>query len=137
MSILRSLKSAAAPAAILAGLVGAVPALADADVAKEMATAEAHAGFAVKATDMKGVQMHLQHVVNCMVGPNGKGFDASPGNPCKDQGAGVMPDFKGTRAKRHALQQALDDARAGLKATDVAVAREKATAAGELIKKAM
>jgi hypothetical protein len=137
MSVLPYLKSIAAPAIVLAGLVAAVPALADADVAKEIATAEAHAGFAVKAADMKGLQMHLQHVVNCMVGPNGKGFDAAPGNPCKDQGAGVMPDFKGTRAKRASLQKALDAARAGLKATDVAVAREKATDAGELIKKAM
>ena len=110
-------------------------AMADTDVKKEIATAEAHAGFAAGGADLKAVQMHLHHVVNCLVGPKGKGFDASQANPCKDQGNGVMPDYKGKQKK--ALQQALDTTRAGLKATDLAVAKQKASDAEMLLKKVM
>ena len=35
---------------------------------------------------------HLQHAVNCLVGPNGKGFDAAAGNPCGKAGNGAIPD---------------------------------------------
>jgi hypothetical protein len=118
-------------------LMVVAPAFAEGDVMKQMATAEAHAGFAVKAADLSGVQMHLHHVVNCIVGPSGQGFDATPGNPCKDQGSGIMPDFKGADAKRSALQKALDDAQAGLKATDVAAARQKAADAQTMLHEAM
>jgi hypothetical protein len=134
MSVMTTLKIISAAAV---ALVFAAPAFAEGDVAKQMATAEAHAGFAVKAADLAGVQMHLHHVVNCIVGPSGTGFDATPGNPCKDQGSGIMPDFKGTDAKRSALQKALDDAQAGLKATDVAAARQKAADAQTMLHEAM
>jgi hypothetical protein len=30
-----------------------------------------------------------------MVGPKDKLFDAAAGNPCKDQGTGVVPELKG------------------------------------------
>ena len=33
--------------------------------------------MAAKAADLKTTQMHLHHAVNCLVGPGGKGFDAS------------------------------------------------------------
>jgi hypothetical protein len=77
-----------------------------ADPAKEIATAGTHAGLAVKADDMKMTQTHLQHVVNCLVGPKGKGFDATPGNPCKDQGNGAIADTKDKKQKT-TLNQAL------------------------------
>jgi hypothetical protein len=137
MSVMRTVTRIAGMAVAVAALLSLSPAYAEGDAAKQLATAEAHAGFAVKAPDLAGVQMHLHHVVNCMVGPNGKDFDAAPGNPCKDQGAGVMPDFKGTKAKRRMMQKALDDARAGLKATDVAVARQKAADAETQLREAM
>ena len=105
---------------------------AESDPAKETATAATHAGLAAKATDMKGTQMHLQHVVNCLVGPKGKGFDAAPGNPCKDQGNGAISDTKDKKQKA-ALNQALAKARAGLKAKDMAAAQKNATQAQALL----
>jgi hypothetical protein len=99
---------------------------ADTDQAKEVSTAATHAGLAAKATDMKMTQTHLQHVVNCLVGPKGKGFDAAPGNPCKDQGNGAIADTKDKKQKA-ALNQALAKARSGLKAKDMAAAQKDAT----------
>ena len=114
-------------------LAAASQARADADPAKEMATAATDAGLAAKAApDLKMTHMHLQHVVNCLVGPNGKGFDATPGNPCKDQGNGGIPDTKNA-AQKKAMQSALNKARAGLKATDEAVAVKDATQAQALL----
>jgi hypothetical protein len=105
---------------------------ADADPAKEMATAATHAGLAAKSTDLKMTQMHLHHVVNCLVGPSGTGFDAAPGNPCKDQGTGAIPDTKDP-AQKAALQRALDKANDGLKQTDMAAAQKAATDAQALL----
>ena len=117
----------------LGALVMATPqAKADADPAKERAAAATHAGLAAKATDMKMTQMHLHHVVNCLVGPNGQGFDATPGNPCKDQGAGAIPD-NGDPAQKAVLQQALDKVNDGLKQTDMAAAQKDATDAQALL----
>ncbi|HXR87478.1 MAG TPA: hypothetical protein VN728_10920 [Stellaceae bacterium] len=99
---------------------------ADTDQAKEVSTAATHAGLAAKATDMKMTQTHLQHVVNCLVGPKGKGFDAAPGNPCKDQGNGAIADTKDKKQKA-TLNQALAKARSGLKAKDMAAAQKDAT----------
>jgi hypothetical protein len=106
---------------------------ADADPAKEMATAATHAGLAAKAApDLKMTHMHLQHVINCLVGPKGKGFDATPGNPCNGQGNGGIPDSKNA-AQKKAMQAALTKARAGLKATDEKVAVKNATQAQALL----
>jgi hypothetical protein len=98
---------------------------ADADAGKEVGTAAQHAGLAAKATEMKMVQMHLHHVVNCLVGPSGQGFDISFGNPCKDQGNGAIPDTA-EAAKKTMLNQALAKANAGLKLTDMAGAQKDA-----------
>jgi hypothetical protein len=70
--------------------------------------------------------MHLHHVVNCLVGPNGQGFDAGAGNPCKDQGNGAIPDTSDA-AKKTMLNQALAKANAGLKLEDMAAAQKDAT----------
>ena len=103
-----------------------------ADQAKEVSTAATHAGLAAIAADMKMTQTHLQHVVNCLVGPKGKGFDATPGNPCKDQGNGAIPDTKDKKQKS-SLNQALAKARAGLKAKDMAAAQKDATQVQEIL----
>ena len=102
----------------------------------EVTTAAAHAGFAVAAKDMVTTQMHLHHVVNCLVGPKGTGFDPGVANPCKDQGNGAIPDTKDA-AKLAPLTAALAKANAGLKETDMAAAQQDAGAAQDLIKKAM
>src|SRR6516225_12049577 len=120
---------------VLAGLaVGLVFAStkADADSAKEVTTAASHAGFATKSADLKGTQMHLHHVVNCLVGPKGQGFDDKEANPCKDQGNGAIPDTT-DEVRRTALIQALAKANEGLRQTDLPAARKSASEAQVLL----
>jgi hypothetical protein len=116
--------------------ITAQPATADGDVNKEVSTAAQHAGFAGTAKDMKTTQMHLHHVVNCLVGPQGQGFDASFGNPCDGQGSGAIADMSDS-AKKSSLQQALQQTLDGLKQSDMAAAQKNATAVQDLLKSTM
>lgn len=84
---------------------------------KQAQTAAAHAGMALGASDLKMAHAHLQHVVNCLVGPSGKGFDAEAANPCKGMGHGAIVDAKGDAAAEARLHKALDEATQGLQAT--------------------
>ena len=104
------------------------------DATKEVSTAATHAGLAAKATDMKGVQMHLHHVVNCLVGPKDSNFDQSVGNPCNGQGNGAIPDTADA-AKKKSLQDALKQVQDGLKETDMAAAQKQATTAQSTLSK--
>jgi hypothetical protein len=108
----------AAGAACLAIGLAAAPAAAQ---TKEIDTATQHAGLAAKATDLKGVQMHLHHVINCLVGPNGAGFDAGAGNPCNGQGNGAIPATADMK-KRQSLETALGQAQDGVKQANLSVA---------------
>jgi hypothetical protein len=140
--MIMSAKHRRAPFGVLAlavtGLlaIGARPASAAGDVNKEISTAAQHAGFAGSAKDMKTTQMHLHHVVNCLVGPQGQGFDASFGNPCKGQGSGAIPDATDS-AKKASLQQALQQTLDGLKQSDMAAAQAHATTVQGLLKSTM
>jgi hypothetical protein len=116
--------------------IGVPPASADTDVNKEVSTAAQHAEFAASAKDMKTTQMHLHHVVNCLVGPQGQGFDISFGNPCSGQGSGAIPDTADA-TKKASLQQALQQTLDGLKQSDMAAAQKNATAAQGLLKPTM
>jgi len=77
------------------------------------------------------VHMHLHHVVNCLVGPTGTGFDATNANPCAKAGNGAIPDA--SAAQKAKLATALASANAGLAATDVAAAQKDAAAAAAAI----
>ena len=114
--------------------LGVRPASAGADVNKEVSTAAQHAGFAASSKDMKTTQMHLHHVVNCLVGPQGEGFDGSFGNPCNGQGSGAISDTT-DGAKKASLQQALQQTLDGLKQSDMAAAQKNATAVQVLLKR--
>ena len=72
----------------LAGFVSLSPA-ALADGPQAVATAAQHAGLAANAADIAVVHRHLHHVLNCLVGPDGAGFDAAPGNPCSAAGGAI------------------------------------------------
>jgi len=99
---------------------------------KEAATAAAHAGMSLGAADLTMAHAHLHHVVNCLVGPAGKGFDAKAADPCKGMGDGAIVDAKGDAAAEARLHMALTDAQSGLKATklaDVHAAAQKAMTA--------
>lgn len=98
-------------------LVATTPASAVADMLQEAKTANTHAGLAANAPDAKTTEMHFHHVINCLVGPNGDGFDASFGNPCKDQGDGALRDTKDS-AEIKALRVALRKVTRGLKLTE-------------------
>jgi len=76
----------------LAGAAALLATPAFADLAGELSTAQTHAGMASTQTDIAMAQKHLQHAVNCLVGPNGTGFDAAAGNPCGKAGNGAIPD---------------------------------------------
>ncbi|OOG61591.1 hypothetical protein B0E46_16675 [Rhodanobacter sp. B04] len=102
-------------------LAAALPMLAQAmdtdAVSKQVGTASAHAGMALGAADLKTAHAHLHHVINCLVGPSGKEFDAQEANPCKGQGQGAIVDAKGDAASESRLHAALTEAEHGLKST--------------------
>ena len=54
-----------------------------------VATAAQHAGLAAAAGDIEGAHRHLRHTLNCLIGPNGEGFDEAAGNPCNDAGGAI------------------------------------------------
>jgi hypothetical protein len=85
-------------------------------VARQASTAAAHAGMALGAADLKMVHAHLQHVVNCLVGPSGQGYDAQQADPCKGMGQGAIVDAKGDAARESQLQAALAQAQQGVNA---------------------
>jgi hypothetical protein len=97
-----------------------------ADATKEVATANAHAGMAAGAANVPTVHAHLHHVVNCLVGPKGDGFDAKEANPCDKMGDGAIPDTTDAGAKKK-LADAVTKAEAGIKADDLATATKAAT----------
>lgn len=93
----------------------------------EVSTAHAHALMAQSATSIKMTHTHLHHVINCLVGPGGEGFDTAPGNPCKGQGDGALPDSTHNPALHAKLEDALQDAQAGLASNSLATAHKDAT----------
>lgn len=112
-------------ACALAGGFGNV-AFAQTSAKTEIGTAHAHALMAQSATTIDMAHTHLHHVINCLVGPSGQGFDASAGNPCKGQGNGAIPDSANDAALHARLQSVLADAQAGVKADSLAAAQGQA-----------
>lgn len=82
--------------AVVASLVVGVPPSRGAEMgmAEELKTTITHAGFASKYDSMKEVSLHLNHVVNCLVGEGDPMFNKTAGNPCQGQGKGILPDIK-------------------------------------------
>ena len=103
-----------------------------ADLAGELSTAQTHAGMASTQTDIAMAKKHLQHAVNCLVGPAGTGFDAAAGNPCGKAGAGAIPDSTDAAVKAK-LQTIATDAGPGLTTTDLATAQKAAQSTADAI----
>lgn len=116
-------------AAVLAVALPLAASAADAGAAvtKQAATASAHAGMALGAGDLATADAHLHHVVNCLVGTAGAGFDAQAADPCKGMGHGAIPDAKGDAAMTTRLQAALAAAEQGLKVTTLDAAHAAAS----------
>ncbi|HWE05070.1 MAG TPA: hypothetical protein VG274_00070 [Rhizomicrobium sp.] len=107
------------------------PALA-ADLRGEIMNAAEHAEYSGEATTIGDAHMHLHHSLNCLVGPNGEGFDPHSLNPCVHSGNGVIPDT--TDAKLIAVyRSAAAKCREGLATNDIAVEQSDAIAAAKLI----
>jgi hypothetical protein len=98
-----------------------------------MKTASTHAGMAANAADLKGVQTHMKHVQNCLVGPGGQGFDAAAGNPCNGQGQGAIPEATDAATKMK-LETALTKTRATVGASDLASAKQGAAEVSSMLK---
>jgi hypothetical protein len=83
-----------------------------ADVKKELATAFYHASeLAQRGDAVAASKLHVQHVINCLEGPNGKNFKAAAGAPCQGQGNGAIPDLKdAVAAKVPGAEEALKQA---------------------------
>lgn len=97
---------------------------------REIATAGIHADIATRIDDIQGVHLHLHHVVNCLVGPRGAGWNAAAearsGNHCNDLGNGAIADSRNDPAVHRAAEAALADAQAGIRAHDIAAAHRDA-----------
>lgn len=113
-------------------LAGTVASSYAADAAKEISTAAQHAGYAGDATVLKTTYTHLHHVINCLVGPSGDGFDAKEANPCAAMGAGAIPDSSDAATKM-ALSAAATKAKAGLAAKELAAARADAKTVQQML----
>ncbi len=118
---------------LLTAGVALLPLPAAADAASEIVTAAQHAGYAAQSSTIDMVHTHLHHTLNCLVGPNGMDFDSSALNPCKNSGNGAIPDTNDA-AKQKALEKAAGEARAGLKADDLATAQKDAAETEKLLK---
>jgi hypothetical protein len=92
----------------------------------EINTAHTHAKYAAAAPTVAVSHVHLHHVINCLVGPKGTGFDAGQADPCKGQGNGALPDAKGNAAVQEKLETALKQAQAGLQSNDLKTAHADA-----------
>lgn len=109
-------------------------AMATASESKEIQTAIEHAGFASKSKSASQIHLHLHHVINCLVGPEGAGYDPAAGDPCESEGGGALNDLKGP--PKEYLQQALDLAKTGVNIDHRTPARNIAIAVDALLKEA-
>lgn len=120
-------------AAVIGGLF-ALPTVAYADAMSEITTASQHAGFAAKAPNLTQTHMHLHHAVNCLVGPEGTGFDKAVMNPCAKEGNGAIPDESNSATKTK-LQNIVAEAQDGIASSDEAVAKKDASSVESQLKK--
>jgi hypothetical protein len=102
-----------------------LPAAALADGPQAIGIAANHAGLAAQAGGIDMVHTHLHHVLNCLVGPGGNGFDAAPGNPC-GQAGGAIPQTADAAMKTK-LESAATQARGGIANADMAAAKKTAS----------
>lgn len=100
---------------------------------KEIGTAAQHAEFAVKGKNIDAVHQHLHHVINCIVGSGGAGFDGAAGNPCNNMGKGALSDASGLDGTEALLNQSLRLANIGVEINDRRAAQAVAVAARDLL----
>ncbi|HET7921623.1 MAG TPA: hypothetical protein VFM15_02600 [Gammaproteobacteria bacterium] len=122
--------------ATLFALIPLAAAIAAGDASKQISTATAHAKMAAATKDIGMIHAHLHHVINCLVGPKGKRFDAKAEDPCKGMGNGAISDFAGPPAARAKLQMAVRTAESGIHDARYKGAHDAALEVVKLIEKA-
>lgn len=103
------------------------------DAAKEAATAVQHAQLAAASQSVAVTDMHLHHVINCLVGPHGRGFYAKAGNPCKGMGSGAVRDSSGDKDLHSKALRALTVARHGVASKDLSAAHDAASKVAQIL----
>lgn len=120
-------------------LLGAAPLGAFAAPAQriETITAQVHAEMARAADRLPGARSHFQHVINCLVSPESKSFDARADNPCAGMGSGggALHDEAQTPAQKQQLQHAFDLATRGLRSASLETAHVYAEWLSEVLKR--
>ena len=103
----------------------------------ETITAQVHADMARAPDRLPRARSHFQHVLNCLVDPDNKLFDARADNPCAGMGSGggALHDEVQTPAQRQQLQHALDIATRGLHSGSLETARVYAEWLSEVLKR--
>jgi len=103
---------------------------------QEIATAAAHAQMAAAATDKTTADMHLHHVINCLVGSADNRFDVKAGNPCNGMGNGAIHDLGHAPAEHIRLQRALMYSERALHDKNLDGTKQAAKRAAEVLKQA-
>jgi hypothetical protein len=71
-----------------------------AGIKTELKTAVFHSSeLAQRGSSIAAVQLHLQHTINCIEGPQGMHFKAAAGYPCQGQGTGIIDDLRAAAAQ--------------------------------------
>lgn len=122
--------------AIIAAMLVLTTAFAAGDAAKQIATAEVHAGMAATVKDINMVHAHLHHVINCLVGPKGKLFDSKAEDPCQGMGDGALNDLTDSPKLHAKLEMAVEHAERGIKSTSYKKAHAAAVRVEALLKQA-
>jgi hypothetical protein len=109
--------------AMLAGfaMAATVPTLALAGIGEEITIAKTHSLLAYRSGGRgpERAMPHLQHVLNCLVGPGGDGYDITPPNtdPCANAGKGALNDAANP-AQKAKITQAIGMVKAAMKLTE-------------------
>lgn len=128
MKLVTIIALAAAPVLVTASAFAA-------DLGSEINNAASHAGLAAQAGNINGVHTHMHHALNCLVGPQGEGFDAKEMNPCAQSGSGAIPD-ETDQMKKSKLMAARDDLNKGIADINMNSAKASASAAQAAIESA-
>lgn len=111
-------------------------------VQKEIAAAKIHATVAVHADSLKMAQLHLHHVINCMVGEHGDGYSAAAealaAVPCTGPGLGdgAVADSKSDPVLHKLMNEVLQSAQAGVRAQELPAAKQDAERSLKLLDQA-
>lgn len=98
----------------------------------EVNTAGAHAGLAAESENVEGVHTHLHHTLNCLVGPDGEGFNSDEMNPCADLGEGALTNANNDEMKEK-LGKAAEHVNKGLATDDYEEAKKAARNAQKIL----